>query len=98
MSLQDEYVAAQDPSLQARVQSAICTAAQNISTEDPSTPNHYNRASLGQAVSRAPENWRTSFVYMLTSEGITSASSDLDISNMVSAVWNTVAGPPLPTA
>jgi hypothetical protein len=35
------------------------------------------------------------FTSMVCVQGITSASSDADISNMVSVVWNTIAGHPV---
>jgi hypothetical protein len=96
LSLQDEYFESTAVDLQQRVQMSICTAAQNISSEDPSTPNHASRNMLATQVARNPQAYTQSFSTMLTAEGITRASTDADISNMVSSVWNTVAGTPTP--
>jgi len=96
MTLQDEFTESTNPSLQARVQMAALAAAQNISTEDPATANHANRVALAQNVARSTDGFRVPFTNMLCAEGITANSTDGDITNMVSAVWNTMAGPPPP--
>jgi len=97
MTLQDQFAESTNPALQARVQMADLSAAQAISTEATDTPNHANRISLAQQVARSPDGYKGAFTNMLCAEGITSASTDEEISSMVSAVWNTMAGqPPLP--
>lgn len=93
MSLQDQFVESTNPALQSRVRIAACTTAQAIGSEATDTPNHTARATLATQVSRAPQMYTEAFTSMLCGQGITSASSDADIANMVSAVWNTMAGP-----
>lgn len=94
MPLTSQFSESQNPTLQARVQMAMCGAAQNIASADPSEPNHANRVNLAQRVSQSPASLTPAFTSMVCSQGITTESTDADISNMVSAVWNTLAGPP----
>jgi hypothetical protein len=96
MSLQDEYVESTNPSLQSRVQMSMVSAAQNISTEPADTANHYNRVQLAQQVARSPTMFMQPFTTLVCAEGVTSQSTDEEISSMVSAVWNTMAGSPAP--
>jgi hypothetical protein len=66
--------------------------AQEVSSEATSTPNHTARTSLASQVARNPQQFTAPFTTMLCAQGITSASTDADIENMISAVWNTMAG------
>lgn len=93
MNLQDQYAEASAPALQSRVQMAVAKTAQNVGTEDPATPNDAARKNLATNVSRAPTQYTQPFTTLIVAQGITSASSDADIENMVSACWNTMAGP-----
>jgi hypothetical protein len=95
MTLQDEYAESTSPALQARVQMAALAAAQAISTEAVDTPNHYNRVQLAQQVARSPQQFTQPFTSLCCSEGITSQSTDAEISTMVSSIWNTMAGQPV---
>jgi hypothetical protein len=97
MTLQDQYAESSNPALQGRVQMATASAAQDISNEAADTPNHYNRVQLAQQVARSPQNFTPAFTNLLCAEDITSQSTDAEIESMVSAVWNTMAGPPPPT-
>jgi Flp pilus assembly protein TadG len=96
MTLQDQYAETTNPALQARVQMACSSAAQAISTEPTDTANHQNRVNLAQQVARSPDQFKLPFTSMLCAEGITSQSTDDEINSMVSAVWDTMAGPPMP--
>ena len=98
MSLQDQYAEATAPALQGRVQMATAKIAEDVGSEDPATPNHANRTSLATQVARSPGAFTQSFTTAVVAQGITSQSTDADISNAVSAVWNTMAGPTVPTA
>jgi len=95
MTLQDQYTETTNPALQARVQMAAASTAQAIGAEAANTPNHANRAQLASRVAQAPGQYTMPFTNMVCAEGITSASTDADIANMISAVWNTMAGPDL---
>jgi len=96
MTLQDQFAETTNPALQSRVQMATLSAAQAISSEAASTPNHQNRINLAQNVARSPDGFKVPFTNLLCAEGITSQSTDAEINNMVSAVWDTMAGPPPP--
>jgi len=95
MSLADEFTASTDQELIQRVQMAAVSAAQAIASEAESTPNHNNRVALANKVANAPGSYGAPFTTLLCAEGITSASTDADINNMVSATWNTMAGQPV---
>ena len=90
--LSDQYVESQSADLQSRVQQATLGAAQNISSEDPSTANHAARNVLATAVSRNPQAYTQPFCSLLCSQGIKRTSTDAEISVMVAATWNTMAG------
>jgi len=94
MTLQDQFIETTNPQLQGRVQMAAAKTAQNVGSEDPSTPNHAARTALASRVAQTPTAYTGAFTNLLCAEGITQASTDADISNMVSAVWNTMAGQP----
>lgn len=91
-TLQDAATHAADATLQARISMAAALAAQNIASEAPDTPNHTARTWLATQVARQSAFYTMAFTTLLCAEGITPASADADISNMVAAVWNTVAG------
>ena len=92
--LGNEYTEAQNPTTQARVQMAVSKAAQDISSEAGSTPNHAQRVQLATRVANSPQMMTQPFTTMVCAQGITATSTDADISNMVAAVWNTMAGQP----
>jgi hypothetical protein len=92
MTLNSQYVEAQQPDLQSRVQQAMLGAAQNIAAADPSEPNHAARSQLATQVSRSPTMFTDPFTALVCSQGITRDSTDTDIETMVSACWNTMAG------
>lgn len=94
MSLQDQYAEAASPALQGRVQMAVSKTAQNVGTEDSSTPNDSMRKQLATNVARAPQQYAQPFTTIIVAQGVTGASTDADIENMVSACWNTMAGIP----
>jgi hypothetical protein len=91
-SLTSEYAESTNPTTIARVQMSMAKTAQDISSEPTDTPNHTQRNQLASQVARAPQMMAPAFTTMVCAQGITSASSDADIANMVSAVWNTMAG------
>lgn len=91
-SLASEASEALNPVLQGRVQMAMCKAAQDISSEATTTPGHTQRVQLAQQVARQPAMMMAPFTSMVCAQGITSQSTDADISNMVSAVWDVMAG------
>lgn len=91
-SLIGEFSEAQNPTLQSRVQMAAAKAAQDIAASDPASPNYAARATLATNVSRSPALYTASFTTMLCAQGITSASTDVEISTMIAAVWDTMAG------
>jgi hypothetical protein len=95
-SLASEFSEASNPTLQARIQMATAKAAQDISSEAEDTANHQARVNLASAVARNPSMYTSAFTTMLCAQGITNASTDAEISSMVSAVWNTIAGTPIP--
>jgi hypothetical protein len=92
MTLQDQFSESTAPALQSRVMMAYSKAAQDISSEATDTPNHPARVALANSIARVPESYRVSFTTLLCAEGITGQSADTEISTMVAAVWNTVAG------
>lgn len=92
MALLDQYTESTAIDLRARIQAAMCMIAQNVATEDTATAGHSNRAMLAQQVSRGPSSLVDPFSSMLTAQGITRQSTDQDIQNMISSVWNTMAG------
>jgi hypothetical protein len=53
---------------------------------------HDARANLALQVANGPDRFRPLFAGMLAAQGIEDTSTDTAISNMVSAVWNAVAG------
>lgn len=73
---------------------SLCFTAQAIATEATSTTNHANRVALARAVANNPQSFAQSFAFMLGAQGIDQTSPDTDINNMVSAVWNCMAGAP----
>ena len=97
MTLQDQFTESTAPALKARVQMATAKAAQDISTEAAETPNHAARVGLANQVARSPIALNDAFTTLLCAEGITGESDDASISNMVAAVWNTMAGIPVTT-
>ena len=96
MTLKDQYDETTSQELLQRVQMATVAAAQAISTEADTTPNHLNRVTLANRVANSPSNLASAFTNLCCAEGITSASDDASIESMVSAVWNTMAGAPMP--
>jgi|SRR5215472_230758 len=91
-SLTTEYSESQNPTTVARVQMASAKTAQDVASEDPTTVGHTARVTLATNVARAPTMMAPNFTVMVCAQGITSLSTDADINNMVSAVWNTMAG------
>ena len=75
-----------------RITMAICAAAQAIAAEATTVIDHTNRVALAKAVALAPASYTRAFALMLAAQGIDNGSLDSDITNMVSAVWNTLAG------
>ena len=96
MTLQDQFVESTNPALQGRVQMAVAKTSQNVASEAPDTPNHWNRTTLASQIARSPALFTPAFTNLLCGQGITSDSDDAEIENMVSACWNTVAGPEPP--
>ncbi|HJY24969.1 MAG TPA: hypothetical protein VJ649_04765 [Actinomycetes bacterium] len=94
--LQDQFAESTNPALQGRVQMAAAKAAQDISSEPTQTPNHPMRVSLASQVARSPQMYTHSFTSMLCAQGITNDSTDAEISSMVAAVWDAIAGQPTP--
>ena len=92
MTLASQFSEAANPTLQGRIQMATASAAQAIASEADTTPNHANRLNLATQVARSPQGYTQPFTNLLCAEGITSQSADADIENMVSAVWDTMAG------
>jgi len=95
LSLQDQFVEATSPQLQAKVQMAIAQEAQTVAAEDTDTPNHNMRVQLAQQVARSPTMFNIPFTTMVVAQGITRNSNDADIQAQVTAVWDTMAGPTL---
>lgn len=76
-----------------RVTMAVAAAAQSIGAEATTTNDHANRVALAKAASSNPSQWGLPFAVMLAAQGLDqNASTDAQINNMVSAVWNTIAG------
>ena len=92
--LSNQYGAGQDVNFIQRVQVAILAAAQAISSELTSTPDHANRVALMKAIANSPATYAPIFAALLAAEGIDNLSADTAISTMVASVWNTVAGVP----
>ena len=91
-SLATEFTEATNPTTQALVQMAAAKAAQDISSEPTSTPGHTQRVNLASQVARTPQMYAVPFTTLVCAQGITSQSADTDIANMVSAVWDVMAG------
>lgn len=91
-SLTSEFSEAQNPTTQARVQMATAKAAQDIAASDPASANYAARTALATQVARSPQMYTVPFTNMLCAQGITSASTDAEISTMIAAVWDTMAG------
>lgn len=92
MALSDQYQESINPQTIARVSMAMCKAAQDIGASDPASTNYANRTLLATRVSNNPPLYQQPFTTMVCAEGITSASTDAEISVMVAAVWDTMAG------
>jgi len=73
------------------IMAAVITAI-NVGTEAVNTPNHTNRTALAKAVSTNPIGFMEPFALMLAAENLDNASTDVQITNMLAAVWNTMAG------
>jgi hypothetical protein len=96
-SLANQFSEAQNPTTQARVQMAMCSAAQDLGAAPPTDAESQMHTSLATQVARMPQQYTVPFTNMCCAKGITSASTDAEIASMVAAVWNTMAGhPPLP--
>jgi hypothetical protein len=93
-SLASQFSESQNPATQARVSMSMSKTAQDVASENASTPNHAMRVSLATRVANSPQMLVVPFTGMICAQGITSLSSDTDISNMISAVWDTMAGVP----
>lgn len=77
--------------VQNKIGQAAFTAAIAISNEAPETPNHIARVQLANTVI---VNWsfvRESFMRCVLTQIPSEDPTDAEISNAVSAVWNTIA-------
>ena len=74
-----------------KVGQATFTAAIAISNEAPETPNHVARVQLANTII---VNWsfvRESFLRCVLTQIPSEEPTDVEISNAVAAVWNTIA-------
>lgn len=81
----------ENPALGNRIGQAAYTAAIAISNEAPETPNHSARKQL---VNTVIVNWafvRESFMRCVLTQISTEDPTDVEISNAVAAIWNTIA-------
>lgn len=96
MALVDEYTAAQDPTFISRVfMAAVFYAVNSIETEDPSTPNHVNRAKYARDLVISPVSFAAQLaqgVIALNQATSGASLSDTVISNSVATIWNMYAG------
>ena len=68
-------------------------AVGNELVSQPPTETERRRHALSANVLREQDKWASNFIWAVaTQPSITFNSSDTDIKNMVSAVWNAVAG------
>lgn len=91
MAYADIYAAANDAAFQGRCLVAMWTAAQNITTEDPATASHQQRADWANTVlqDRAAVTSRQLAMQVLRNTSIAAsptASSDADIQFQVNSV------------
>lgn len=84
------------PPFQDLVTAAMVVTAVAIGNElvsEPPTETQRRRHALSANVLREQEKWALNFVWAVaTQPAITFTSTDADIKNTVSAVWNAIAG------
>jgi hypothetical protein len=77
---------------QCRVAVAVAQAAINVSTEAGTVTDHANRAAFAKDALQNTGKYTGAFAIALASEGIDNTSTDVQINNMVAAVWNGFSG------
>ena len=96
MALVDQYTLTQDVTFKQRLRVAMCVAAIAIVGEAPTLTNQDKqrlRERLGVDVLQDIETWVVRFAFACSGLGtLSTLSTDGDISNAVSSVWNDVAG------
>lgn len=84
------------PPYKRKVAAAMIGAAVAIGGEpvsSPPTETQRRRHALSANILREPDKWADNFAWAVaTQSAITFTSTDTDVSNMVSAVWNAIAG------
>lgn len=93
MSLTDQYSTSQDTSFRQRVQMAMIKTAVDVQGESSGTANHTNRSTYATSVLNNPEAFVGRFALAVSEGGtVTGSSTDTDIINQVSAIWDAMAG------
>lgn len=88
------FMLSQNPIFVGRMVVAIIKTAVAVYNEDKASPNHANRASLATSVLRDPINHAENFAVVVAATGtdLSVESSDQELLNVISSVWNALAG------
>jgi hypothetical protein len=93
MSLIDQYTTSQDTTFRQKVQMAMVKTAVDVQGESTGTANHTNRSTYAAQVLNSPEAYIGRFALAAAEGGaVTTTSSDSNIINQVSAIWDAMAG------
>lgn len=93
MAFVDNKEMAERPGFRAKVEQAMLRSAVNISSEASNTTNHPNRAALSKTVLLETHRYVDAFAFAAASDGATTdESTDQEIENRVSSLWNALAG------
>jgi hypothetical protein len=92
MSLATQFTASQDVTFQNLIQAAIVQQAIAITSELTTVTNHSNRVKLATNVLLSPLFYVSDFAQAVASQAVDMTATDTVILNMVSAVWNALAG------
>lgn len=96
MALSDDYTLANDATFRQKLRIAICSIALDVAGESPTSQNVVDekRSALATAVLKdGAEAAVEAFSYPAVASGaLTGQSTDQEIKNRLSAIWNDLAG------
>lgn len=92
MSYQTQYDQSSSPTFLNRVTMAMVDCAINIAAEPVGTANHVNRAVYAMLTLNDQDKYGPKLARGCADQGMTDASTDADIKNACSAIWNAFAG------